>query len=346
MPLPPSTSGRTSLPEIKTEFKKGERKSINTEFKKGCKQYYNRLEEYYKTHKIDDDVPLEHPMLTRTIENSQKKVEARNFDTRKYVREYDDVLNRQREIVYAQRQRVLHGEDLKEKVLDKINSVVIEIVNRHASTELVPEEWDLKALKTEVMDLTAGKVDDISFSDRESLIYNLNQRILEEYQNREEEFGDETMRNMERYVLLYVVDNKWKDHLYSMDNLREGIGLRGYGQKNPIQEYQNEGFAIFNAMLASIWDDTIKYLFRFKLQPVARQEQQTQTNQDKIKQTQRTNDLKPEREKVSGRAVPSKGGGHNTKKQPVKRDSAKVGRNDPCPCGSGKKYKQCCGKNR
>ncbi|MEZ4812426.1 MAG: hypothetical protein R2883_02905 [Caldisericia bacterium] len=280
-----------------------------------------KLQGLFEFLKIDEDVPLEHPMLTRTIENSQKKVEARNFDTRKYVLEYDDVLNRQREIVYAQRQRVLHGEDLQDTVLDKISVVVLDIVNRHASTELIPEEWDLKALKSEVMDLTAGRVDDVGFSDRESLIYNLTQKILEEYKKREEEFGEETMRNMERYVLLYVVDNKWKDHLYSMDNLREGIGLRGYGQKNPIQEYQNEGFDKFNEMLASIWETPSNTLFRFRLQPTSRQEQQTQTKPgQKIKQAQRASDIRPERERVSGRAVPSKGGGHNTK-QPVKRSS-------------------------
>jgi preprotein translocase subunit SecA len=306
-----------------------------------------KLKGLFEFLKIDEDTPLEHPMLTRTIENSQKKVEARNFDTRKYVLEYDDVLNRQREIIYAQRQRVLHGENLQDTVIEKINSVAEDIVNRHASTEIIPEEWDLKSLRAEVVDLTAGRVADIKFTDRETLIVNLVDTMLEEYKKREEEIGSETMRNMERYVLLYVVDGKWKDHLYSMDNLREGIGLRSYGQRNPIQEYQNEGFAIFNAMLASIWEDTVKYLFRFKLQPVGQKNnQQTQTNQDRIKESPRAREINPEREQVSGRAVPKRGGGHNTNKQPIKRNSPKVGRNDPCPCGSGKKYKQCCGKNK
>ncbi len=306
-----------------------------------------RLQSMFEFLKIDENTPLEHPMLTRTLENSQKKVESRNFDVRKFVLQYDDVLNRQREIIYDQRQRVLHGEDLQNTVQQKIQEVAIELVDRHASTELVPEEWDLVSLKAELMDLTAGRVSDVKFSDRESLVNNLTEALISEYENREEEIGDELMRKMERYVLLYVVDNKWKDHLYNMDNLREGITLRSYGQKDPVMEYQNEGFAMFNAMLSSIWEDTIKYLFRFKLQPTTRRErQQIQTNQDRIKEAPNTSYAQTSNSKSTrGRSVPHRGGGHKNSKQPQRRTAPKVGRNDPCPCGSGKKYKNCCGKN-
>lgn len=280
-----------------------------------------RLKGMFEMFKMDEDIPLEHALLTRTIENSQKKVESRNFDVRKYVLEYDDVLNRQREIIYAERQRVLHGENLKDTVLEKMTSVTTELVNRHASSELIPEDWDMKALTAELMEITAGHVTDAKFTDRDSLIYDLNERILDAYAKREEEFGEEIMRKMERYVLLYVVDQKWKDHLHNMDYLREGIGLRGYGQKNPVQEYQSEGFAIFNAMLATIWEDTVKYLFRFKLGPAERapqQGQQTQTNEDKIKEAPSTRTMPAGMQsRGSGSAKPLRGGTHSDRQQPL-----------------------------
>ena len=154
--------------------------------------------------------------------------------------EYDNVLNKQREIIYAERQKVLHGEDLIETVLANLDRACEDMVANHASTELAVQDWDIKTLHSELMDLTAGVVRDVEFKDRQELLENLKESVKTAYNDRETRFGHETMREIERFVLLYVVDQKWKDHLYNMDILREGIGLRSYAQKNPVQEYQIE----------------------------------------------------------------------------------------------------------
>ncbi|NMD14457.1 MAG: preprotein translocase subunit SecA, partial [Caldisericales bacterium] len=179
------------------------------------------------------------------------------------------------------------------------------------------------------------------------LIENLKESVKTAYNDRETRFGHETMREIERFVLLYVVDQKWKDHLYNMDILREGIGLRSYAQKNPVQEYQNEAFLMFQRMLNSIWEDTIKYLFRVELQADSSQQQKqtrTRTNEDDIKTAPAKSSRgdEPERQGETSRTMRPSSGGH-TASEPIRRHGDKVGRNDPCPCGSGKKYKHCCG---
>jgi Preprotein translocase subunit SecA (ATPase, RNA helicase) len=297
--------------------------------------------------KIEEDTPLEHPLLTKTIENAQRKVETHNFDIRKYVLEYDNVLNKQREIIYTERQKVLSGEDLSETVLANLDRACDDMVANHASTELAVQEWDIKTLHSELMDLTAGVVRDVEFKDREELLENLKESVKAAYNDRETKFGHETMREIERFVLLYVVDQKWKDHLYNMDILREGIGLRSYAQKNPVQEYQNEAFLMFQRMLNSIWEDTIKYLFRVELQADSSQQQKqtrTRTNEDDIKTAPAKSSRgdEPERQGETSRTMRPSSGGH-TASEPIRRHGDKVGRNDPCPCGSGKKYKHCCG---
>ncbi len=306
-----------------------------------------RMKSMFNFLKIDEDMPLEHPMLTRTIENAQRKVETHNFDIRKYVLEYDNVLNKQREIVYAERKRVLDGENLYETVSTNLLKWADDLVTRHCTNEVDPADWDLKALQAEVLDMTGGMVSNIAFKNKEDLRENLKNSVLQAYKAREEKFGPEIMRDLERNVLLYVVDHKWKDHLYNMDNLREGIGLRSYAQKNPIQEYQNEAFDIFNHMLSSIWEDSIMYLFRVELareeQP-AQKQQKVRTNEDDIKDQNKRVKESVREEETSGSARPTDSG-HATN-QPIKRAVPKVGRNDPCPCGSGKKYKHCCGAGK
>lgn len=305
-----------------------------------------RLQAMFNFLKIDEDMPLEHPLLSRTIENAQKKVEMHNFDIRKYVIEYDNVLNKQREIIYGERQKVLHGENLQETVLSNLDRVTQEIINRHAHRELPPEEWDLKSLQAEFMDLTAGVVRNVEFETHEDLVTKAKNAVYDAYKQREGHFGPEMMREVERYVLLYVVDHKWKDHLYNMDNLREGIGLRSYAQKNPIQEYQNEAFNIFEQMLNSVWEETVKYIFRVELQDPSKEKQQkTKTNEDAIKDQSAKRAPEPATERATARSSRPSDSGHSDN-APIRRDVPKVGRNDPCPCGSGKKFKNCCGANK
>lgn len=306
-----------------------------------------RLQAMFNFLKIEEDIPLEHPLLTRTIENSQKKVESRNFDIRKYVLEYDNVLNKQREVIYEERRRVLDGEDLRETTLKNIGEAVRQLADINAPASLMPGEWKINVLMSEIMDFTAGAVRNAEYKNRDDLVNKLTDACIDAYLEREQRFTPEMMREIERYVLLHVVDQKWKDHLYNMDNLREGIHLRSFAQKNPLQEYQQEAFVMFNNMLSSIWEETAKLLYRVELQqntPPPPQRNVGKTNEDSIKESKKLKDIQNEEDSggyASSRPTDS-GHASNT---PITRNSEKVGRNDPCPCGSGKKYKNCCGRN-
>jgi preprotein translocase subunit SecA len=306
-----------------------------------------RLQGMFSFLKIEEDVPLEHALLTRTIENSQKKVENRNFDIRKYVLEYDNVLNKQREVIYDERRRVLDGEDLRETTLKNIGESVRQLIDINCPASLISEEWKTNVLMSEIMDYTAGAVRTVEYRNREELVSKLTQACTDAYLERENRFTPVMMREIERYVLLHVVDQKWKDHLYSMDNLREGIHLRSFAQKNPLQEYQQEAFAMFNQMLASIWEETGKLLFRVELQqntPPPPPRNVGRTNEDSIKEAQKLGQLPPEEDDGGYSSARPTDSGHATN-APLVRNQPKVGRNDPCPCGSGKKYKNCCGRN-
>lgn len=297
--------------------------------------------------KIEEDIPLEHALLTRTIENSQKKVESRNFDIRKYVLEYDNVLNKQREVIYDERRRVLDGEDLRETTLKNIGEAVRQLVDINAPASLTSGEWKINVLMSEIMDFTAGAVRHVEYKNRDDLVKKLNDACIEAYLEREQRFTPEMMREIERYVLLHVVDQKWKDHLYSMDNLREGIHLRSFAQKNPLQEYQHEAFTMFNVMLSSIWEETAKLLYRVELQqntPPPPPRNIGKTNEDSIKESKKLKDLQHEEDSGGYSSARPTDSGHASN-TPITRNSEKVGRNDPCPCGSGKKYKNCCGRN-
>ena len=269
---------------------------------------------------FDDSQPIEHSILSKSIENAQKKVEARNFDIRKHVLQYDDVMNKQREVIYAQRRRVLEGENLKEQVLEMISDVIDSMLDIYTSHSQYPEEWDLKGLETYAKKvfvikepLSFGNPEDLT---RETLKDMLMEKALEIYNDKEEKIGSEQMRELERVILLRVVDMKWMENIDNMDQLRQGIGLRAYGQEDPVIAYQKEGYEMFQEMINSIKEDTVSYLFGVRIEQV------------------------PKRERVAQPVEASHG---EAAKKPVKKEG-KVGRNDPCPCGSGKKYKKCCGR--
>jgi len=269
---------------------------------------------------MDDDQPIEHPLITRSIENAQKRVEARNFDIRKHVLEYDDVMNKQREVIYSQRKKVLEGENLKESILGMIEEVISNMVDTYCVEGVHPEEWDLKGLIEYAEDIflprNSFRIDNVEEVTREELKQRLVEKALALYESREKELGSDTMREFERVITLKIVDKKWMDHIDAMDQLRQGIGLRAYGQRDPVMEYKFEGYEMFKAMIRSIQEDTVKYLFKAQVQNI------------------------PQRHQVVRRVSESQ---ENTgRKEPVRNQ--KVGRNDPCPCGSGKKYKKCCGR--
>jgi preprotein translocase subunit SecA len=269
---------------------------------------------------IEEDVPIEHGMITKSIETAQKRVENRNFETRKHVLEYDDVMNQQRELIYAQRRQVLTGENLKDNIRGMIEASIQRTVGSFAPEGVIPEEWDLKGLLdyAEQYFLPGHKLTPENLKDmgRKKMQEVLVEKSLEAYGAREAELGPETMRELERAVMLRIVDEKWMDHLDAMDQLREGINLRAYGQKDPLVEYKFEGYEMFQNMIDAIQDDVVRYIFRVNL-------------------------VRPQEEKA--RKVVENRYAEEGQKQPVRRED-KVGRNDPCPCGSGKKYKKCCGR--
>jgi len=280
---------------------------------------------------MEEGVPIEHGLVTRAIENAQKKVEAHNFDIRKHLLEYDDVLNKQREVVYNERREVLKGQMLKEQVVELAESLADDIVARYTDKEAHPSDWDLNGLrealyrqfnlrmelKTEDEELSPEGVDDLARA-----------RILGAYEDKEKRFGEPMLRQLEKIIMLQTIDSLWKDHLLNMDHLKEGIGLRGYGQKNPLQEYQKEGYDMFEEMIHRKEEDVIQKLFTVELarENVAPQVELQQPRPQRMVLSHGT-------EPIAARPITA-----------AKRDGDKVGRNDPCPCGSGKKYKRCHGK--
>ncbi len=281
---------------------------------------------------MDDDQPIEAKMVTGAIERAQKRVEDRNFGIRKQLLEYDNVMSKQREVVYAQRRDVLLGRDISESVTDMIADYVDSQVQRYLNPELEPEERDLGALRTAVLE-AVPQLEPFDFeslreaSNPDEATEMLLPQLDQAYQAREEELGSELLRELERFIVLQVVDQHWKEHLHNMDVLRQGIGLRGYGQRNPLQEYAFEGYNLFEEMTANIKLNVAKLLFRVQVQTGSRLE----------RREARTSGLRFEQ---SG--PPTLGAGDGPTK-PITSDE-KVGRNEPCPCGSGKKYKHCHGR--
>jgi preprotein translocase subunit SecA len=274
---------------------------------------------------LPEDQPIEHKMLTKAIENAQKKVEGNNFSIRKHLLEYDRVMNEQREIIYGERRKVLEGDNLKDNILNMIKNIINEVVEVHTGESTHPEEWDLTALNQHVRKIIPIRDIHISKEEVEKLTKDiLKEKLVDEaiklYNKKEEEIGSEQMREIERVILLRVIDQKWMDHIDNMEQMRQGIGLRAYGQRDPLVEYQFIGYEMFEEMSANIQEETIRALYNVKVA------------------------YKPERERVAEPIATNKGDDTGVR-TPVKRKEQKVGRNDPCPCGSGKKYKHCCGKN-
>lgn len=269
---------------------------------------------------MDDTMPIENKMITRSIETAQKRVENRNFEIRKNVLEYDNVMNKQREIIYGQRRQVLMGENMSESILHMIEVVTDSIVEEVAGGEQYPEQWDLELLQQKVQEafLLPEPIDQeaILKMEKPEIISYLQQKAKERYVQRQQEIGEENFRELERVILLKIVDQKWMEHLDAMDQLRQGINLRAYAQRNPVDEYKNEAFDMFSQMIAEIQYETLRLLYRVTVVE---------------KPKERTDILDA-----------SHGEEAAVKKPKVNKE--KVGRNDLCPCGSGKKYKHCCGR--
>ncbi len=299
-----------------------------------------------------EDEPIEAKPLTRAIENAQKKVEGRNFTSRKYVLQYDNVMNKQREIIYGERRRVLDGEDLKSHILSMADEFADAYIDTCTAESKFSEEWNLPDLEKSIKKLcnafTLPDYGDTPDVTPEQLHEDVHAEIAKLYDEKEAEIGEERMRELERMILIRVVDNKWMDHIDAMDQLRTGIGLRGLGHQDPAQAYAQEGFDMFEEMISNIKEDTVKFCFNVTVQ----------TNTERVQVMEAGNaqkeDVAPsvgggalQHQQRGGQAMPSAAPKETKEapKVPIKREAPKVGRNDPCPCGSGKKYKNCCGKN-
>ena len=325
---------------------------------------------------MEEGVPIEHGMVTRAIERAQKQVEAQNFGTRKHLLEYDDVMNKQRENIYALRRELLEGkirvEDEEAEEVNEIDTraylmmlaedVVDDAIEAYAGKNTDPEEWDLDALKMDmsrVFGLDAGDYLGLDLSEKtaDEIRDAVWGRIVKKYDTKEQAVTANVMRQVERFVMLETVDRQWKDHLYSLDHLKEGIGLRGYGQKDPLVEYKKESFELFQDMKRRVDEDMVNRLWTGHF--VVRGDEPQRPPQRRAPMPMMLNE--PKGEPVSAfasaprgaapaqmglptrSAAPPRVGGDDAPVQTVRRDEPKVGRNDPCPCGSGKKYKKCHG---
>jgi preprotein translocase subunit SecA len=291
--------------------------------------------------RIPDDVPIEAKMVSRAIERAQTQVESQNFEIRKNVLKYDEVMDQQRKLIYEERRKILQGEDIHDRALDIVQDVVSAAVSEQAGGESHPDEWDWEQLVARVREIYPTKLDATSF-DLERVDFNeVHSAFVEEslktYAEREAELGSERMREIERLVLLNVIDNRWREHLYEMDYLQEGIGLRGYGQRDPLVEYQREGYDMFVAMQNMVKEDFARYVFHVE---VVKDQQRQQTVREERRQIPMA--------QVAATPAPQEGVGEVAREDGEihveQAVSDKIPRNAPCPCGSGKKYKQCHGR--
>jgi len=285
---------------------------------------------------MDEGVPIESKLITRQIERAQKQVEARNFEIRKHLLEYDDVMNKQREAIYSMRRGLLEGNDQKDYIVELANDILLDLMDKHAPREKHQDEWDLDSLRIAVgnqfgLDLPTLGIDGKNPPPYEELAEKLTGTIHTMYAGKENRVGPDFMRYMERISMLQILDIQWKDHLLALDHLKEGIGLRGYGQRDPLIEYKKESFDMFEELNARIEEETIRYLYLFE--PISREEQEARQREQE--------EMRQRRIREQNLVYSSGGSGPAA---PQKREVAKVGRNDPCPCGSGKKFKKCHGK--
>ena len=305
-----------------------------------------------------DDLPIEAKMLTKTVEGAQKKVEEQNFNIRKRVLDYDDVLNKQREVIYSERRRVLEGEDLGDQARDWIAETLVEVVEQYGDEDSLPADWDVEALFGALQgyypisfgpaDISEDLEDEEDPLTRDELLDRLEDDAMDAYDAREKELGAELVRDLERWVLLQLIDQHWREHLYNMDYLREGIHLRALGQKDPLSEYRLEGHAMFDEMMDLVKTEFVRYMFHIQVDRAPEAEEQRVAEVDYHHQADPVQGFEgaaaealaedPEMEPDEGRGPPVA-----VVEQRVLSEDEKVGRNDPCPCGSGKKYKRCHG---
>ncbi len=322
---------------------------------------------------MEEGVPIEHGMVSRAIERAQKQVEAQNFSVRKHLLEYDDVMNKQRESIYALRREILDGRiriteeevvDTREYLMSLAEDLLDSTVETYAARTANFDEWDLDALRVEITRLFSVDAGDVEFDDLTSdeIREALWDTILASYSEKEKLVGREILQRVERDIMLQIVDAQWKDHLYSLDHLKEGIGLRGYGQRDPLIEYKKESFALFQAMKERIDEEVVRVLW--SLRPIRNEDGEASPIAQPVRRAPRTPLIlgrgaaetlppfaAPRREGV-GAGVPEgmprgqqppRVGGDDAPVKTIRREEPKVGRNDPCPCGSGKKYKKCHG---
>jgi preprotein translocase subunit SecA len=283
---------------------------------------------------MDEDDPIEHNMISRAIENAQRKVEGHNFDIRKHLLEYDDVMNKQREVIYQQRREALESKDIKPVIEEIVTEEMDAIAAEFVEQKVLSPDWDWEGIN-ERLQRIFGYTPEWDDADKQDLDHDkfvdkLLHIARRAYEEQEEKIGLEGIRYLERVIFLQMVDTHWKEHLLNMDHLKEGIGLRGYGQKNPLNEYKREGFEMFANMIETVKQQTLTTLFRIK---IASEEEVDREAMEKKKRQQADMRL-------------SRGGNESaqSQQQPLKREGDKIGRNEPCPCGSGKKYKKCCGR--
>ncbi|MCK5541359.1 MAG: preprotein translocase subunit SecA [Desulfobacterales bacterium] len=276
---------------------------------------------------IGEGEPIEHKLISRAIENAQAKVEGQNFEIRKHLLDYDDVMNQQRDAIYSQRKKALNGHDLKNSIFEMIEEISSNIISEFEQNKTPIKQWDIKGLTDRILNQFNFEINfDLDFnekSNKEQLVELIISNAKNIYSQKEEIIGKEEFRRLERFIMLQTVDTLWKDHLLSMDHLKEGIGLRSYGQQNPLIIYKREGFAMFEDLICRIKEETIQILFKIQI---------------------KSNDFNPNVQKQEKNKLSFSHSDGSTLNQPIKNKSEKIGRNDPCPCNSGKKYKKCCGK--
>ncbi|MFN3325511.1 MAG: preprotein translocase subunit SecA [Bryobacteraceae bacterium] len=307
---------------------------------------------------MEEDVPIESRLITKRIAAAQKAVEAQNFAARKHLLEYDDVMNKQRKAVYAMRRALLEGQDQKQKLNEMIEGIIASLLDSRCPEEAHPNTWDLTSLQTDILTQFGVKIrtEELEQMNRAEMEETILAQLQAKYEEKERMVGPDLMRHTERWIMLTVIDNQWKDHLLTMDHLKEGIGLRGYGQKDPLVEYKKESFLLFQQMMDRIEDETVRNLFflrpyeegqEYAAEPqgdehalAAVSAEQRAAAQTTIQDFTRNIQRKKERELADLQFAG--GAGSSTAQQPVVKGK-KVGRNDLCPCGSGKKYKKCCG---
>jgi preprotein translocase subunit SecA len=279
---------------------------------------------------MTEGVPIESRLISKRIENAQKAVEAQNFEARKHLLEYDDVMNKQRETVYSLRRSFLEGRDQKEFVLERAEAIANSLAETYAPATQHPDQWNVTQLGNELLnqfgfDLKSANIDTANLNHNQ-LADTLLEKVKARYDEKETLFGEQMLRWLERHILLDIVDAQWKDHLLTLDHLKEGIGLRGYGQKDPLVEFKKEAFTLFEDMMDRIDTEAVRFLFL--MQPARPEDQAKQIER---RQQQQQKELQFQAGPAQAEAP-----------KPV-RAAAKIGRNDPCPCGSGKKYKKCHG---